>query len=120
MDSPFCFERVPRTTPEILEVFVCGFAGEELDRQAHGAVFLRRGKDLVDILVRECFADDAVRCVMPGLLEDTADGVDVFFEVGGESLRAVRTISSCVTMCSGWRGSAGRKEKCSCGMQKTG
>lgn len=120
MDSPFCFERVPRTTPEILEVFVCGFAGEELDRQAHGAVFLRRGKDLVDILVRECFADDAVRCVMPGLPEDTADGVDVFFEVGGESLRAVRTISSCVTMCSGWRGSAGRKEKCSCGMQKTG
>ena len=71
-------ERVSRTTSEILEILVCGLSGKDLDLQPHGAVCFWGNKNLVNILIHKVLIDDSLRGIPPGIVQNTADGVDVF------------------------------------------
>lgn len=74
-------ERVTRTMSEICQVFVGGFAGEDLDLQPQRTVLLRGDKDLVDIFIYEFPADETLDSVPARLVQHPADGLDLFPEL---------------------------------------
>ena len=69
-----------RTTPEILEVFVGGFPGEDLDLKPQRAVLLWGDEYPVDIFVYELLADEA----LGGVPADAA--APEFCEIAGEAV----------------------------------